>query len=198
MSVHPLPNHPLASPLHPINSIRPNSFQLAPTHRFLIRWRSSRFTNQRVQVFPLSPFFLCAVSCLSNDRGRSISHRGEGWFQTLLHISIYQVTAEKQSLCVDLVPVFNFSLGNEQDLLFHPQSLSSEDSIMLATLNAEQMFFFPATFYHTVKVHFRKCEIKWTYYINLIIHSIFPSGDWKLQSCRQKVQCPFRVRGEIL
>lgn len=35
-------------------------------------------------------------------------------FVSLLHVSIYHVTAEKQSLCVDLVPVFSFSQGNVQ------------------------------------------------------------------------------------
>lgn len=53
------------------------------------------------------------------------------------------------------------------------------------------MVFFQAPFYRTVKVNFRKwTKIKRTYYIILVIHSIFPHGDWKPWSCRQKVQCP--------
>lgn len=64
-------------------------------------------------------------------------------------------------------------------------------SLVLAMLNAKQMVFFRATFYRTVKVNFRKwTKIKRTYYIILVIHSIFPHGDWKPWSRRQKVQCP--------
>lgn len=84
-----------------------------------------------------------------------------------------------------------FFAHTQGDSLFLPSITVIRGSLVLAVLNAKQMVFFWATFYSTVKVNFRKwTKIKRNYYIILVIHSIFPHGDWKLWSYRQKVQCP--------
>lgn len=137
-----------------------------------LRWRMEMFSvhaNKRVSLATL--FHTIHLSCHSTLWVKHLCVRISPFFCVLFFLVVVPSYTRRFPLSCSITVI--------------------RGSLVLAILNAKQMVFFWATFYRTVKVNFRKwTKIKRTYYIILVIHSIFPHGDWKLWSCRQKVQCP--------